>query len=74
MRQARAQEEDSRLETKKRLKYKGTARIRLELLHFLGDEPKEVDPKHVETLKGYFRKYGCRRLEVRNHVPAVIDQ
>jgi hypothetical protein len=74
MRQARAQEEDSRLETKRRLKYKDTARIRLELLHFLEDEPKKIDPKHVETLKRYFRKYDYRRLKVRNHVPAVIDQ
>ncbi|KAH7323832.1 hypothetical protein BKA65DRAFT_555502 [Rhexocercosporidium sp. MPI-PUGE-AT-0058] len=30
--------------------------------------------KHVEYLKGCFRKDQCRRLEVRNHIEAEVDQ
>lgn len=35
----------------RRLKYQGTARIRLEVLHFRWDRPRELDSKHVEYLK-----------------------
>ena len=74
MRQSRVRAEDARLEVERRLKCKGTARVNLDVLHFLTDEPREPDAKHVEFLKGCFRKEGCRPLEVKNHVPAIIDQ
>jgi len=66
-------EEESRIEAEKRIKYKGTARIRLKWLHFQWNRPRELDGKNVERLKADFRK-DCRRLDELNHIPAVIDQ
>ncbi|KAL5354472.1 hypothetical protein ACLOAV_000561 [Pseudogymnoascus australis] len=74
MQQSRTQVEDSRLEGERRLKYKGTARISLDVLHFKWNQPRELNSRHVEDLKERFRKEGCRRLPVRKHVPAIIDQ
>jgi hypothetical protein len=70
---AQAHDEESRLEAEKKLKCKGTARIRLKWLHFRWNEPGELDVTNVERLKSIFRK-GCRRLDIRNHIRAVIDQ
>jgi len=66
-------EEESRIEVEKRIKYKGTARIRLKWLHFQWNRPRELDGKNVERLKAGFQK-DCRRLDEHNHIPAVIDQ
>lgn len=74
MRQARAREEEVRLEVEKRLKFKGTARIRLDQLYFLWNDAKELNKKNVDRLKAIFQQHGCRRLEVQHHIPAVIDQ
>lgn len=74
MQQSRTQVEDLRLEGERRLKYKGTARINLDVLHFKWNQPRELNSRHVENLKERFRKEGCRRLPVRKHVPAIIDQ
>ena len=59
------------LEAEKQVKYRGTARVRLERLLF--KESRELDRKNVERLKANFRK-DCRRLDTRNHIPALIDQ
>ena len=74
MRQSRVHAEDVRLEAERQLKYMGTARVSLDVFHFPRDQPRELDTKHVEFLKGCFRKEGCRPLEIRNRVPAVIEQ
>jgi len=74
MRQALAQAEDSRLENERRLKYQGTAQVRLEVLHFPWDQPRELDLKHVRYLKECFRNDSCRRLPERNHISAVIER
>jgi hypothetical protein len=74
MRQALAQLEDSKIERERRRTYRGTARVRLEALHFRRNRPRELDRKHVEYLKRCFRKDGCRRLPKENHISAVIDQ
>ena len=66
-------DEESKIEAEKRIKYKGTARIRLKWLHFQWNQPRELDSKNVERLKADFRK-DCRRLEESNHIPAVINQ
>lgn len=63
--------EELNLEAEKKVKYKGTARIRLEWLHFLSNG--ELDVKNIARLKANFRK-DCRRLDVKNHIPALIDQ
>ncbi len=70
---AQAHDEESRLEAKKELKYKGTARVRLKWLHFRWNEPEELDNTNVERLKSIFRK-DCRRLDIHNHICAVVDQ
>ena len=73
MRQTRAREEEVRLEAEKRLKFKGTARIRLEQLHFPWNDAKEINEKNVDQLKKIFQKHGCRKVEMRHRVPALID-
>ncbi|KAH7330033.1 hypothetical protein BKA65DRAFT_404486, partial [Rhexocercosporidium sp. MPI-PUGE-AT-0058] len=70
---SRFADREERLATEGREKYQGTARIRLEVLHFPQNEPRELDQKNVERLKGYFEKGQCHRVG-RNHIPAVIDQ
>ncbi len=74
MLQARVREEEVRLEAEKRLKFKGTARIRLEQLHFPWNDAKELNEKNMDRLKGIYQKHGCRRVEVRHRVPALIDE
>ena len=64
---------EERLATEGRLKYRGTARIGLEVLHFKWNEPREPNEKSLEKLKNCFEKGQCDRL-TRNHIPAVIDQ
>lgn len=70
MQQTQALLKESNLEKEKRIKYKGTARIGLEWLYF---REKDLDITHVQELQSLFRK-DCRRLDARNHVPAIIDQ
>ncbi len=62
--------EESALEKEKAAKYSGTARIGLEWLYFRN---KQLNDKHVQDLQSRFRN-DCRRLEARNHIPAIIDQ
>jgi hypothetical protein len=74
MQQSQVQIEDSRLEGERRLKYKGTARISLDVLYFRQDQPRESNKRHVDFLVDCFQKEGCHRLPFCNHVPAIIDQ
>lgn len=64
---------DQRLAEERRIKYRGTAMIRLEFLDFPYDESRELDPKNVERLKKCFRTEGCHRLELENHIPAIVE-
>ncbi|KAI9772442.1 MAG: hypothetical protein M1840_000645 [Geoglossum simile] len=54
--------------------FRGTARIRLERLHFGNQCPRELNKKIVEKLKDKFETEGCLRLEPKHHIPAIIDQ
>lgn len=63
-------EEEHRLALETRKKYRGTASVKLEVLHFTCEE----DAENVTRLKHFFRKNGCNRLDIRNHIPAVINQ
>jgi len=69
----RAQEEELRVQAEKKVKFKGTACIRLEWLHFPGNQPRELKRKNVERLKSNFQKK-CDRLPIKNHIPALIEQ
>lgn len=44
------------------------------MLYFQWNEPRELNRKNVERLKEVFRTDNVRRLEPRNHIPAVVDQ
>jgi hypothetical protein len=66
--------EERELDTERRIKFKGTARVSIESIYFERNRSHELDIRHVETLKDHFRANGCHRLEVRNHIPAIIDQ
>ncbi|TVY13719.1 hypothetical protein LARI1_G009020, partial [Lachnellula arida] len=74
MRGSRSIEQELRLEAERFVKYRGTARVRLEVLHFQWDELRETSRKNVERLKEVFRTDEIRRLEPRNHIPAVVNQ
>jgi hypothetical protein len=78
MQQALAHTEDLRLDTESRLICKGSALVRFENLNWneylRGNGAKQPDPEHVEHIKRIFRKEGCRLLQVRHHIPAVVDQ
>ena len=55
------------------MKFKGTAYIRLEWLHFHGKKPRELKRRNVERLKSNFQKK-YDRLPIKNHIPALIEQ
>lgn len=79
MQQAQAHVEDLRLDAESRLACRGSALIRLEHLKwnkYIKRNPakKTPDTKHVEYIKGIFKKEGCHQLQARHHVPAVVDQ
>ena len=65
---------ERKLQAERCVKYKGTARVRLEHLHFEWNETRELNRKNVQRLKEVFRTENVRRLEPRNHIPAVVDQ
>lgn len=74
MRQARAREEEVRLEVEKRLTLKGTARIRLDQPCFPWNDAKELNKKNVDRLKAIFQQLGCRRQDLQHPMPAIIDE
>ncbi|KAH9204899.1 hypothetical protein DL95DRAFT_106948 [Leptodontidium sp. 2 PMI_412] len=79
MHRSQFSERELRLEAERNVKYRGTARVRLEALHFQWNEPRELSRKNVERLKEIFGgdKRSCeniRLLDPRNHIPAVIEQ
>lgn len=67
-------EEEVRLATERRLKYLGTARVSINQIQFDPPLPRDLDPKNLDRLKEIFRKNRCRRLDVDNHIPAIVSQ
>ena len=55
MRPSRFREQELRVEAERFVKYRGTVRVRLEVLHFQWNEPRELSRKNVERLKEIFR-------------------
>ena len=79
MQQARANAEDSRLDTERRLICKGSALVRFEYLKWneyikRNEAKRRPDKEHVERLTRIFRKAGCRPLERTHHIPAIVSQ
>lgn len=62
------------LTTERQLKYKGTAKIDLDQISFRASANTKVDQKNVERLCEIFRKDACRRLDIQNHVTAIVSR
>ncbi|KAL4891360.1 hypothetical protein BDV59DRAFT_68017 [Aspergillus ambiguus] len=74
MQRALFTEEEVRLATERRLKYLGTAKVHINQIQFDPPLPRDLDPKNLSRLREIFRKNRCRRLDVDNHVPAIVSQ
>jgi hypothetical protein len=66
--------QEVRLATERRLKYIGTAKVSISQIQFDPPLPRDLDLKDLERLRSIFRKNHCRRLDVDNHVPAIMSQ
>lgn len=73
MRWALFTEEEIQLVTERRLKYLGAAKVNIYQIQFEPPLPRDLDPKNLNRLREVFRKNRCRRLDVDNHVPAVVS-
>ncbi|KAJ5198755.1 uncharacterized protein N7498_007872 [Penicillium cinerascens] len=67
-------DEEVQLASERRLKYLGTAKVRLNEIMFNPPLPEDLDPKNLERLREIFRKHRCRRLDIENHVPAIVSR
>ena len=74
MQRTYVQDQEENLERERRIKYKGSARIRLEHFDFSKDEPGVLDKSVVKNLVSIFEGKGCLHQDSRYHVPAVIDR
>lgn len=74
MQRTQVQDQEENLEREKRIKYKGSARIRLEHFDFSKDEPGVLNESVVKNLVSVFKGEGCFHQDSRYHVPAVIDR
>jgi hypothetical protein len=72
MRRNRFLENERKLAAERKIKYKGTASIRTEVLDFPNEE---LDTENTKRLGQFFRDVnGCSRLDPLDHIPALIDQ
>ncbi|KAJ5982692.1 hypothetical protein N7451_012792 [Penicillium sp. IBT 35674x] len=67
-------EKEVRLATERRVKYIGAAKVSISQIQFEPPLPRDLNPKNLDRLRNVFRKNSCRRLDVNNHVPAVVSQ
>lgn len=74
MQRALFTEEEIRLAAERRRKYIGTAKVSISHILFDPPLPRDLDPKNLGRLREIFRKNRCRRLDVDNHVPAIVSQ
>lgn len=74
MQRTQVQDQEESLEREKRIKYKASARIRLEHYDFSKNEPGVLDKSVVKNLVSIFEGEGCFHQDSRHHVPAVIDR
>lgn len=56
------------------LKYLGTAKVYINQIVPHPSISRELDPQNVERLSEVFSRDGCRRLDIRNHVTAVVPR
>lgn len=65
---------ERQLTIERQLKYQGTAKIGLDQISFHRSVNTKVDQKNVERLCEIFRKDTCHRLDIRNHVTAIVSR
>jgi len=70
----RVQDQEESLKREKHIKYRGSARIRLEHLNFSTGELEVLDKFNVKNLMSIFEEEGCFQQDSRHHVPVVIDR
>lgn len=66
-------EEEVRLVSERRLKYIGTAKVSISQIQFDPPLPRDLDTKALDRLRKVFRQNSCQRLDVENHVPAIVS-
>ncbi|OQE71137.1 hypothetical protein PENNAL_c0111G05900 [Penicillium nalgiovense] len=66
-------EEEVQLASERRLKYIGTAKVSITQIQFDPPLPRDLDSKTLDRLRRVFRQNRCRRLDVDNHVPAIVS-
>lgn len=60
--------------TERCLKYQGSAKININQMVPHPAVSQHIDTKNVERLREIFDKEGCRRLDIYNHVSAVVSR
>jgi hypothetical protein len=69
------QEIGQKLTNDRNANFRGTAQINFQNLDFIHvHDRKRDDEKQIEYLKNRYETIGCRRLDAKYHIPAVIDQ
>jgi len=76
MQRSRLQNRERALAVERSLKYRGTARVEIEVLYFppLKTRGPKSGEKNVERLKGVFRRKGVLPEPIPHHIPAVTDR
>lgn len=64
---------DRQLAQERNLKYQGTVRIYINQIIPHPSISRELDPKNVNRLREIFSQDRCRRLDIRNHVTAIVS-
>lgn len=62
------------LTTERQLKYQETAKINLDQISFHPSVNTKFDQNNVDRISEIFRKDACRRLDIRNHVTAIVSR
>ncbi|KAH1377447.1 hypothetical protein KXW98_002019 [Aspergillus fumigatus] len=65
---------ERQLATERQLKYQGTAKINLTEISLHPSVDRTIDQKNVQRLCHIFLKDGCQRLDIRNHVTAIVSR
>jgi len=74
MQQKIAHKQEKRLAKKKQVKFRETAQVRLEVLHFFNTKTRKLDQEKIKLLKFCFQSEDCNRYSCKNHVLKVIAQ
>lgn len=65
---------ERQLTAERQFKYQGTAKVDLDQISLQPLMSRDIDQKNVERLREIFAKGGCQRLDIRNHVTAIVSR